>query len=528
MMSDSNPLEGNGGIDLAHEPGFSLGRLTVRPDLRQLVRADDGAEEIVEPRVLQVLVALARVRGAIVTRDDLVRDCWDGRIVGEDAINRALSRVRRIAEGIGRGSFTLETVTKVGYRLVETGAHAPAAPATVTPPRRFPRRGLILGGAALGALALAGGGYWLLGGRDKEAAPSPEIAGLMQQAMIALSQDTREGQNQAIGLYSRVVALDPDYADGWGALGNAYATAGYFRPKPESDALRERARAAGRRALALDPGNGYGQVALATARPLRGWWLANERALLHAVAQHPDNGQLLFALLGLYLTVGRIAEALPLIERIEKQTPSLPDLYFFHITILWGMGRLEEADRLAAQAASVFPTHFAIWFTRFYMLMFSGRPSAAIALAEDRTQRPTGIPQSEFDSIVSVARAMQSRAQAEIDAVVKSQLALAHKGAGYAENAMQFAAALGRVDTAFAIADAYYFGRGFDVPELRFSPEQGTYTPLGDRLTGLLFKPSTRAMRSDPRFDVLVGELGLKTYWAESGHRPDYLARDAG
>ena len=93
MTSDSSDLHRV--IDLAHEPGFILGGISVRPGLRQLVRDSDGAEEMVEPRVMQVLVALARAKGAIVTRDELIRDCWEGRVVGEDAINRALSRVRR-------------------------------------------------------------------------------------------------------------------------------------------------------------------------------------------------------------------------------------------------------------------------------------------------------------------------------------------------------------------------------------------------------------------------------------------------
>ena len=71
--------------------------------------------------MLQVLVALARAGGAIVTRDELTTRCWDGRVVGEDAINRALSRIRHVAAGIGEGSFKVETIAKVGYRLVAQG-----------------------------------------------------------------------------------------------------------------------------------------------------------------------------------------------------------------------------------------------------------------------------------------------------------------------------------------------------------------------------------------------------------------------
>src|SRR4051794_14526921 len=108
--SDFGDSCSGGGVNLASEPGFRLAVLEVIPALRQLVRHTDPAEELVEPRVMQVLVALAKAEGRIVTRDSLVRDCWGGRFVSEDAINRALSRVRRISEGIGRDCFTLETV----------------------------------------------------------------------------------------------------------------------------------------------------------------------------------------------------------------------------------------------------------------------------------------------------------------------------------------------------------------------------------------------------------------------------------
>jgi len=109
-------------VVLAHEAPFTLGRLKIDPPRRQ-VEAPEGSE-ILEPRVMQVLVALARVSGAIVTRDELMERCWDGRIVGDDAINRALSRVRHVASEIGRGSFNIETITKVGYRLCERGETA--------------------------------------------------------------------------------------------------------------------------------------------------------------------------------------------------------------------------------------------------------------------------------------------------------------------------------------------------------------------------------------------------------------------
>jgi class 3 adenylate cyclase/tetratricopeptide (TPR) repeat protein len=103
-------------INLAHEPAFGLGGLAVRPATRELVA---GAEaEVLEPRVMQVLVALARQRGQVVSRGDLVETCWGGRAVGEDAINRCVQAIRRLAKALG--GFSVTTVARVGYRLEES------------------------------------------------------------------------------------------------------------------------------------------------------------------------------------------------------------------------------------------------------------------------------------------------------------------------------------------------------------------------------------------------------------------------
>jgi adenylate cyclase len=117
---DAGPsVAASGRVNLASESPSRLGPLTFEPALRRAVH-DDGREEVVEPRVMQVLVALIRAGGRIVSRDDLMLSCWHGVVVGEDAINRVMGRVRRLADGLGGGEIKLETVTKVGYRLVTT------------------------------------------------------------------------------------------------------------------------------------------------------------------------------------------------------------------------------------------------------------------------------------------------------------------------------------------------------------------------------------------------------------------------
>ena len=106
-------------IDLAHAKSFRLGELRVSPSTLE-VTPPLGRREQLQPRIMQVLVALARRSGAMVSRDDLIRECWGNRIVGEDALNRTIVRLRRLAKD--HGGFMLETIPRVGYRITEAGS----------------------------------------------------------------------------------------------------------------------------------------------------------------------------------------------------------------------------------------------------------------------------------------------------------------------------------------------------------------------------------------------------------------------
>ncbi|PZO68758.1 MAG: hypothetical protein DI640_15705, partial [Sphingomonas taxi] len=253
-----------------------------------------------------------------------------------------------------------------------------------------------------------------------------------------------------------------------------------------------------------------------------GNWTRAEALARAAIRDQPGNDFALFVLATQMASVGRMGEAADLLDRAVALAPTSPLLLFMRVQDLWAAGRAEDADRAIRDAVELFPSHFAIWFTRCYLLLYTGRADAALGMVLNRTDRPSGIPSQSFDELVPVLNAAMTRQPAQIDAAIRIQMAAAHRGAGYAENAMQFAAFLGRVDAAYEIAAAYYLSRGFRVPDVRFTPEQGGYTRMSDRRTSVLFLPSTAAMRRDPRFDALVTELGLTRYWQEAGVQPDY------
>lgn len=103
-------------VELATEPDFSLGLLKVSPSTCRVKIGDD--EVRIEAQTMTVLVALARADGGTLGRDALTDACWNGRVVSDDAITRTIAKVRAIVRGADPPPFTLETLPRIGYRLI--------------------------------------------------------------------------------------------------------------------------------------------------------------------------------------------------------------------------------------------------------------------------------------------------------------------------------------------------------------------------------------------------------------------------
>ena len=522
LESDESAPQETRAITLAHEPAFALGILTVDPGSRRICHPD-GREEFLEPRVMQVLVALARSRGMILTRDDLIERCWTGRIVGEDAITRVMSRLRKLSDTIGKGIFTIETLTKVGYRLVlEGGADAnSAAPREFEVRARPNRRAFMMAGAAAGIAAVAGGGA-LLYRQIQPARSNAEADLMMVLGWQAWTQGTADGSSQAIGLYRRAIAKAPEYADAWGFLGSVYADRSHgWASAAERESLRARAREAGQRALELEPGNAYGRCAIAYARPLMGNWLSMEQVFSRGLQEQPEKWCVNYSLALAHTRVGRLTEAASRFAQVRRIGPTATQ-FLFETRSLWGVGRLDEADRLMDEAITIYATNPSIWFAHVNMLLFSGRESAAVAFAQDVDRRPANVSDEDVQEIVTLAGALESKSPAISAAVADGQIRRAREAAGSAPYAIQVLAALDRVDEAFMLADAYYFSRGFAIPDVRVPPGRTPDVSLNERSTAFLFMPPARAMRADPRFQRLVQDLGLERYWQQADAQPDF------
>ena len=175
-------------IDLACEADFTLGSLRIRPSRREVEA--DGVPHLLQRRVMQVLVALAHPTTEVVSHDELIRRCWGGLSVGEDAVGRCIGQLRRLAAQWTDPPFRIETIAGVGYRL-----DAPAGAVTATDdapaPARRPawRPSRLWVGLAGGVLTLALVILWavLL---SQQATPPARVA-VLQLETLSSGQNAR-------------------------------------------------------------------------------------------------------------------------------------------------------------------------------------------------------------------------------------------------------------------------------------------------------------------------------------------------
>lgn len=512
---------------LAERADFRMGDAMLSPSTRTI--RGPGGSVVVEPRVMQVLVVLAEAAGHVVTRDTLLRRCWGGVFVGDDSLNRAIAGVRRVASGAAAGSFMVETIPRTGYVLTARSGELPAVPqvlrqaaaaaeeVALAGQRRGVTRRLALTGAAVGAGALA-----LLAWRGlglKEAPPSLAIE-LHARGLDALRYMMPERDAEAVGLLNEAVAIDPAYVPAWGTLALAYQRVAESGPPSGSAAATQRAVAAARRALELNPRSSDAQATLALLRPSYRDWLVAEARFRGLLERNPDQGVIVRALARLLFEVGRIHESVAMMARAMKLDPLSPSNYWRRMFGLWSAGDLIEAERVIERGAILYPRFPDIWFARFWLLATSGRAGEALALALDTANRPLNVPQREFDRLVLAARAFDTRAPADVAVLLAVYADAAREHATGAETAILLASSFGALDRAFAIADAYFFDRGFSVPSERLT--QGSFSPRNRRNTPFLFWPPAAPMRADPRFAALTREIGLDDYWLRAGVSPDF------
>ncbi len=132
-------------------------------DASTLRISKDGQTLKLEPRTMAVLLYLAERPGQAVTREELEREVWQGVVVGYDALSNSIAKLRKAFGDDRKDPRVIETISKVGYRLIaEVELSAPPPVAAVPSSDQSLERKL----AAIFYADVAG--YSRLSGEDEE------------------------------------------------------------------------------------------------------------------------------------------------------------------------------------------------------------------------------------------------------------------------------------------------------------------------------------------------------------------------
>ena len=498
-----------------------FGKVEVDPSTRLMIGPADAIR--LEPRVLQVLSELAASPGDVVTRSHLFDRCWNGGLVGDDSLNRAVFELRRALRAVG-GEWTIETIPRTGYRLTSEGdastpPTAPDLPEIPPNPQHRVARRWLLGGVV--ATAGAAGLWYRLPASRRDA----RVDALVERGDLARRNDLPDAAEQGIGFYRTALKLAPDDAAIRGKLALALvAVAEYADASQEAQAVAA-ASSAIAEALARDARQPEALVAQAMLPPHYGEWLTTERALRRVLAIAPGNEAASEMLSILLMEVGRVTEGGAIIDRLVRAQPLSPAYNYRHVYQLWARGRLAEADRVADQSLQLWPRHSGVWLARFWTFATTDRAAAALAMLDDPNR--ADLPPRLATVLRVSARALLSRRPEDIAAARATNLAVARMSPFGVVNATLTLPPLGETETAFEINRGYLARTGPVVGALRRPAGQTAFGQQNRRKTQSLWMPPAAPLRADKRFSALCEATGLAAYWRRAGHSPDFRAGGA-
>jgi len=177
------------------------------------LRGPEGVERL-EPRVMDLLFMLGERPGEVFAKEEILARLWPEVVVTEDALARAVFKLRKALGDDAKAPRYLETLPKRGYRLVASEVRS--SPPTDAPPSEAKRR-RHLPFLALALVVLAGF-LWLAFHRGT---PPTEATTLTGRANDYYFQYTHPDNEAAIDLFQRVITLHPDHGPAHAGLANA-------------------------------------------------------------------------------------------------------------------------------------------------------------------------------------------------------------------------------------------------------------------------------------------------------------------
>jgi DNA-binding winged helix-turn-helix (wHTH) protein/tetratricopeptide (TPR) repeat protein len=280
------------------------------------------------PKAYDVLVALVRRAGTLVTKRELLDLVWSDVAVEEGVLSVYVAALRKMLGNSAETVPYIETVPRAGYRF-----------AAAVRPRPVPAERLSM--------------KWPIGVLPAR----PEVSELIGRGRSCLNAAARSEVPHAVAAFRSAIELDPGYAAAHAGLAVAHCAEAELR-LAAPDVAYASARAAALRALAMEPSNADAQVALGTVLFLSDWnWAGAKRSLERALELNVDHaeGWLLYG--RLLEALGHLAEGLAAKQRVLERDPASASVHLQIALSYWNQRRYDDMIRWATRSLELNPRH---------------------------------------------------------------------------------------------------------------------------------------------------------------------------
>jgi TolB-like protein/DNA-binding winged helix-turn-helix (wHTH) protein/Flp pilus assembly protein TadD len=322
---------------------------------------------------------------------------------------------------------------------------------------------------------------------DKSKSMSPEAYEAYLKGRYFWNKRTGDGLRKAIAYFSGAIEADPNYAEAYSGLADAYALSGdweYGVLSPQ-EAFGQ-ARAAATKALTLDDSLGEAHTSLAFALDLYGWdWQAAEKEYEQAIKLSPGYSTLHLWYAWHLMVVGRTSEGILELRKAESLDP-LSLIVGADLADALCIARLYDESVEQSRKTLELDPNFAVGHYELGQALVQ-KQRADEAIVEFRKAIALSGHSGAFDSNLAYAYAVSGQKD-EAAKILAELAATSDKNHSADANIALSYVGLGDNDQAMMWLEKAY--------EARFNPS-------------ILLRPAWDPLRSDARFKDLRRRIGL-------------------
>jgi TolB-like protein/tetratricopeptide (TPR) repeat protein len=311
---------------------------------------------------------------------------------------------------------------------------------------------------------------------------NPEAQRLLMLGRHFLDRTTRDDTTKAIEYFKQAVELDPDFALCWAELGRAYSIEAGRAWVPVAEGFAA-SREATDRALSIEPDLAEGHAQMGRILTVHDWDLIGaEASYRRALELAPGSSPVLDGASVLFYKLGRLDEALELAELLVERDPLSAAYWHNYGLTCHAAERLEQSENAFRRALELAPQRLVSRALLSLILLEKGETDAAL----DQAKREP----DEFWRLWSLAIVYATTGKTKESDEITDKL-VSERSAGNAYQLAEVFAMRDERDEAFIWLDRCVAER-----------DPG--------LTHAKVNPRFRALRSDPRWPVLLKTVGFK------------------